>query len=683
MTDRLQGDPSTSVRTPPDPRTSHGRGGLRVPLPRRFRWRRWVAGGTALLLLVAALSVIPALGARRLLIEARNAMESGREAILDGELSRARASFAEAESAFTRARSQTGNPFLRVMSFTPIVGRNPDAVRDIAEAGSLLARAGRTVSSAIDDLGGTSALAPVAGRIAIEPLASASGPLAEASRLVHSARKAFDRSPDDLLLGPVEEAHDLFGEALREAERAVHPFAAVAAALPEFLGAKGPRRYFFGAQDPAELRGTGGLIGAYSIMRVRDGAPRFTPFTTITRLRDRDARVEPPNPDYAARYGQFGAPNVWQNLNMTPDFPSAAVAIERLYREVTGGPVHGVIVADPEALAGLLEVTGPVRAPLTGDRLTSRNAVRYLTNEAFTRFPDSKTRKRLLGEAARVVFTRFLSGAARSSPEAAARALVSVAAGGHLLLHSADPDVQRDLERAGVGGSLPRRGHDFLAVIGNNAAGNKVDFWTRRRVTYTVRLAEGGQGTAEALVDLENEAPTTGYPEGVIGPYTDPGRRGEFVVGENVTFVSAYCAPGCGLERVERDGRRGAAASERELGHPVFTTTVRLRSGERGSLSFSWSLTDAWDGWSGKGAYDLVVRGQTTVRPTPLRIEVAVPDGMRVTEVSDGMRALGTRAVWEGESTDLLRLRVEFARSPLARMWRAVVDFLNRPLIRL
>jgi hypothetical protein len=42
-------------------------------------------------------------------------------------------------------------------------------------------------------------------------------------------------------------------------------------ASPAFLGADGPRTYFFGAVNPAELRGGGGLLGAYSLLTVQDG----------------------------------------------------------------------------------------------------------------------------------------------------------------------------------------------------------------------------------------------------------------------------------------------------------------------------------------------------------------------------------------------------------------------------
>lgn len=607
-------------------------------------------------------------------------MEAGREAVLTGDVDQAMESFAAAESAFIRARSQATSPMLRVLSSTPIVGRSVDSVQDMSEAGTYLARAGQVVSTAAGDLpGGISALAPSEGKLALEPPAAAAGPLERASDLVALARDAFDRTPDDLLIGPVGAAHDQFDEALREAERVIHPAAAVTAALPEFLGMNGPRRYFFGAQDPAELRGTGGLIGAYSILTARGGALRFSRFSTIHTLADRSADVEPPNPEYATLYGRFGAPNSWTNLNMTPDGPSAALAIERLYQEVTGRSVDGVILADPASLEALLEVTGPVRVPLTGDRLSAENAIPYLTNEAFSRFPDSNIRKRLLGEAARAVFTRFLSGAARSSPEEAAEALVSAAGGGHLLFHSADPAVQERLEEAGISGSLPADDdEDFLALVGNNAAGNKTDFWGQRRVSHQLRLGPNGTAEAQTTVALANNAPTEGHPVGVIGPYND-----DFVAGENVTYLSAYCAPGCGLERFERDGERQAVASGLELKYPVYSTTVRLSSGGRQRLTYSWSLPKAWEGGEGSGSYELTVRGQTTIKPTPLHIDVAVPDGMRITNASEGMQVRGAHAVWQGRTTDELTFRVEFERPFFSRMWTSLVRFLNKPLIRL
>ena len=77
----------------------------------------------------------------------------------------------------------------------------------------------------------------------------------------------LDEAPTSLLLGPVGRARLDPTAQLDELGRSVHAAHLLLQGLPEFLGSEGRQRYFFGAQDPAELRGTGGLIGAYSVPR--------------------------------------------------------------------------------------------------------------------------------------------------------------------------------------------------------------------------------------------------------------------------------------------------------------------------------------------------------------------------------------------------------------------------------
>ena len=42
--------------------------------------------------------------------------------------------------------------------------------------------------------------------------------------------------------------------------------------IPPMLGADGKRRYFLAFQNPAESRGTGGLLGAYGVLEADQGA---------------------------------------------------------------------------------------------------------------------------------------------------------------------------------------------------------------------------------------------------------------------------------------------------------------------------------------------------------------------------------------------------------------------------
>src|SRR5207302_4791825 len=109
--------------------------------------------------------------------------------------------------------------------------------------------------------------------------------------------------------------------------------------------------------------------------------------------------------------------------------------------------------------------------------------------------------------------------------------------------------LERALARGGVSGSLPTGRGDFLSVVQDNGGGNKVDFYLRRSVSYTVRLGGDGTGLATARVRLANAAPTSGEPAYVIGPYP-----GGAAAGENVSFVNLYAARGARLGSALRDG---------------------------------------------------------------------------------------------------------------------------------
>ena len=144
---------------------------------RRRRWLRWTLGTLGLLVALGGVALIPALGARARLAEARASMEEGRRAVLAGELEGASEAFADAESAFIRARGQAANPLLRAVSLLPLVGRNARTVEAMAEGGVLVARAGRLTATAVTGLpDGLGSLAPRRGRIAVGPLREIAGP---------------------------------------------------------------------------------------------------------------------------------------------------------------------------------------------------------------------------------------------------------------------------------------------------------------------------------------------------------------------------------------------------------------------------------------------------------------------------------------------------------------------------
>jgi hypothetical protein len=611
-------------------------------------------------------SVVAALDLRGPLLEGRAALESGKRALLAGRFDEAVESFEGARVRFDAARERAASGPAAIAARVPILGRTIRVLAALADAASLSAEAGVTVSSAVRDLpGGLDGLISSDRTISLAGTAALSAALAAAADDVAAAAQRMRSSPGSFLPGPVASARRLAIDQLEGLEDQLGSAVSLSGALPSFAGADGLRRYLFLAENPAELRGTGGLWGAYAIVQARAGRFTFSRFRPIQSLDNLPPKQVPaPNPDYRRNYGQYGAPGYWLSLNMTPDLPSAATAALSAWRSTGHSPLDGVITADPFALRELLTVTGRVRVPAPTFSLTAENVVPLLTNRAFARFSDPAQRKAVLGEAARAVLERFLRLEGRAVMQL--RALGRAISEGHLKLFSVDPAVQSAFTRAGVDAGLHADGGDLMAVIVNSGAGGKVDYFATRTVRHEVLLLPGGGAAATTSVTIENDAPTSGQPAYVIGPHV-----GE--AGDNIPLIAVYCGSGCRLVRAERDGRPISLRTGSELGFRFFRDYFTIPSGRERTLTVSTEVPNAWDGSTSSGSYRLSVLGQTTIRPTEAVIRFLAPAWMRFTGGSEGVTFDGDRAIWSGVVGDRLELEVSFEQLPLfVRLWRSV-----------
>jgi hypothetical protein len=624
---------------------------------------------------LAFLSLLPALRIQRELVRAKSAIEAGRDAFFLGDLPTARHRFDEAASAFIQARSRVDTPFLNLASIVPLVGRTPDSITAMATAGATVASAGSELAHAVARLpGGLGAFAPEDGRISLQRLRELRPVLARVSGSVEQAARILAATERAWVLPQVADARRQFEAPLKALDTALRSASAVAARLPEFLGERGLRRYFVAAQNPAELRGTGGFIGSWAILYAQGGRVRFSTFNPIENLPDAIGKVRPPSPDFAERYDGFGGAGFWRNINITPDFPSAAVAIERLFERVADVELDGVIAADPHALAALLGATGPVRAPALRATLNADNVVAFTTNTAYSRIRDTDARKQVLGDAAKATLDRFVEGT--RDRVAAIRALSSTVAEGHLMFHAVDEDIQEAFLLANVAGRLHTPSWDFVSISATNAAANKLDFYSERGVAYDVRLNADGSATSALEVLLRNAAPTRGQPQYVIGPY--PGVSGR---GESVSYLSAYCGSACELDRHTIDGEQAPVGVERELGHRVFSEFVRIPAGGQRSIGYELSLANGWLGDSLAGKYRLTFQNQPgLVNPTTLTVRIQAPPGTAISLTSLPMEIDGGVATWTGEVGKSWSVEVEFEKSLAVRAWTKFVRFLVKPL---
>ncbi len=596
-------------------------------------------------------------------------MQKGRSAVGFGNLDLAASSFKEAEARFQAAEEGTHTSLFKVTGAIPVLGRTADVVRDLALAGEQLAQGGTRLVEAVASLpDGLGSLAPRGGRLPIEALAGLADDVAAAEESTARAAQIVMDSPSSMLLGPVAEARRAALDQVVSADRALSATRDILERLPDFAGANGTRHYFFGAINPAEQRGAGGIMGAYSILTVEGGRLSFSPFHPVQSLPSFDPdQVAEPSPGYRRNYNQYGGAGDWLDANMTPDFPSAARAAMATYERAEGLRLDGMLTADPYALQAMLEITGPARIPSLGIRIDASNVVDFLANEAFSSFPGPIARKEVLGGVAKDVFDRFLGmddkGIARL------RAIAKTVAAGHIQVYSADPVFQEGLSLAGVSGAFAMDGPgDFASVSINSRSGAKVDYYASRSVSYSVLL--GGEHEAIATTDLvlTNDAPPSGQPRYVIGPNVEGAEPGD-----QISLVTFACPASCELADAERSGERISMRTGSELGLTWYQDFFTIPSGESASISVQTKQSGVWEGNSSAGSYRLTLLGQATIRPTDVTIQITSPAGTHITWTSEPMQVDGDTATWRGTPGRQVVIEVRFQASPALGLWRELM----------
>ena len=640
-------------------------------MARHARRRRWLASvliAVAVIAVLAAFSWLPVGAARARLDAGRADLVRGGELLASGDADGARLAFERAASAFRAAGEHADHPLIRLGGVVPLAGRSYDVIGTIAAVGEGMSAAGNELAGGVDGLpDGIASLAPRGGRVPVTTIRSLLPAVARARAELEAAGAQARALPTTFLIGPVASAADLVRDQVAEALDAARAGESLLRSLPSFAGEAGARRYFVAAQSPAELRGTGGFIGSFAILRARDGRLSLGPFHEISDLPNvAAAAAGAPSEGFREMYDRFGGAGFWRNLNMTPDAPTAGSLIEALYERVEGARLDGTIFVDPHVLSFLLEATGPVRPPILGRTLTARGVVDYLSNGAYDEFGyRASLRKRVLGVATSSVWERFLRDA---DPETAVRSLVNAAASGHLVLHAADPEIQAAFETADIAGELGTPRGDLFGVFTSNAAGNKVDYFAERDVRYEISLGPGGTASAEASITLVNGAPAGAEASYALGPYPGTGLG----AGDALSFLSVYCAPRCEMARATEEGTPVGMEIHSELGFRSLSRYLRVNAQGSRTIGLSLQLPNAWAGDEIGGVYRLRIQSQPTIRPPTGTVVVRVPAGMRIVHTSETMQVRGNEATWRGAIGRQRDFVVRFQRSFLGRAWAEV-----------
>lgn len=341
------------------------------------------------------------------------------------------------------------------------------------------------------------------------------------------------------------------------------------------LGASGPRSYFLAFQTNAEARGTGGLVGAFGILTADHGRITFHDVSSNDALTAAPAPVADFGPEFERQYAAAQSTRLLANSNLSAHFPYAAQVWVGLWRQRTGQQLDGAIATDPVGLGRLLEAIGPVALP-GGEQLTAANAVDLTESTSYARYTDPPARKRFLVQVAKAVGDALLHG--RHDPAALLQALGHNARDGRLRMWSGDGTTQTVLEQSALAGSVPQDPGPFSALVVNNSAGTKLDYYLDRSLTYELGPCRSGSRASTVRIKLTNRAPAAGLPAYVTNRTDNP--LSPQPLGSTRTWVSLYASVGAQLSHASMGGRPLLMSASVERKHLVLASEVELRPGE-------------------------------------------------------------------------------------------------------
>lgn len=565
--------------------------------------------------------------------------------------------FRQASTSLATARGRLQGPLVSLGLVVPGLSSNLKASRALASVGTRLAVAGIDLAEVADiDLARSAN-----GRIPLERLKRLAPELDNAIRVVEEARDDLADLQVNFLVPPLSEAVRELSARLDRETRSSAVAAEAAHLLPAILGDGGTRRYFLAFQNNAELRGSGGFMGNWGELVGEAGRLRLSRFGRLEELNDAGTRPKAvtADPGFFERWKAFNPGQYWQQVNVSPDFPTTARLIAQLYPQSGGQPVDGVIAVDPPGLAAMLELSGPVSVPRWPVPISSANVVDVTLRQAYEVF-EQDDRIAFLGDLARMVAEAFTQ-ADLGRPGEVTAALGPAAADGHLLVWMADPAEQALMRNLGIDGSVgPVRG-DSVFVVNQNMAANKVDTYFSRHLRYDVRLDPSTSPAAlrgRIEVTMENGAPASGLSPQVIGPYDD-----RFRPGENRTYVSVYTPFGGGQATL--DGRPVTLERHPDLGRVALSTTLSIPSGASRTVGLDVegevSLSDGW--------YRLDLFHQPSLAPDDVEVSVTVPEGWRIAE-AQGLRSRDDRrATARVAASSPLVVLVRVERTGWAGVW--------------
>jgi hypothetical protein len=546
----------------------------------------------------------------------------GIAALNQGDLAVARQRLDSAQEQLETASSWLNSPLTYMARAIPVVSQHRDAA---AKLSSSFSQSLEQLSLGLSQFD-LEKLRIVEGSIDLVAVSDLRAPLAQMLEVMTDLEGDLFATQNPWLIGRIqEEFAELLGELNQQLERGANAQLALDLA-PQILGRDRSMTYLVALTTPVEARGHGGFMGNWIELSIDEGRIEVDEFGRATDLNtagDRPRKITGPA-DWVDRYGDFGFTNAlggnvgenpWQNITMSPHFPSTGQVIAELYPQSGGKNLDGVFAMDVETVSALLEFAGPVTVEGRDEPLTSENAVEFLLHDQYVAYSFDDRIDRI-ESVTRQALDQILAGEL-PPPNIVANRLGPMVAQGRLTGYSPDPDVQELFARIGMSGTFAcAKTVDCFAVTIDNASGSKIDYFLDLKVDYSVGVARNSnevKGTVS--IAASNSSPSSGLPDYIIGNLVGLPR------GFNRMLISIHSRLGYVRSTDPTDNLEWWFSSEQ--GHNVSSVYVDVPPGE--TVNLTVDLGGSLDLSNG---YSLTFRNPAAVRPWSTNINL-IEDGKK------------------------------------------------------
>ncbi|MDF2048847.1 DUF4012 domain-containing protein [Arthrobacter sp. Cr_A7] len=492
------------------------------------------------------------------------------------------------------AKSAAEDPLWVLASGFPYLGQNLAAISEVARSADDLSHLALEPLVETADKLNWDTLLPGSAGANLKPLQAASPQINSAAHAVRSSGERLNRIDGNKLLPQVADPLDEVRNQISDATAALDAAADVSSLLPQLLGSESRKNYLLIVQNNAEARASGGIPGAVAVLTAENGQLELAEQSSAGDIGVMAPAI-PLDPEqqaiYSTRMGKF-----MQDVNLTPDFPSAASTARAMWERKTGERVDGVISVDPVTLGYILDATGPVTLTQpdlvalasTGlpTELSGGNVVKVLLSDVYEKIQYPPLQDVYFAGVAQQVFSALSSG--QGNAQGLVKGISRGTEEGRILFWSALDEEQSVVSKYPISGSVagPAVQAAQFGVYFNDGTGAKMDYYVKRTVQLIKECSRDGYEQTTVRVTSTNTAPADAAAS--LPTYVTGDGASGVPQGSVQTNVVVYGPAQSNVETAAIDGQQADFAPYLHKSRPVGVLALQLAPGESKTLELTF-----------------------------------------------------------------------------------------------